>query len=233
MADINQISQEDVLALIALREVLGGFAHEIAQPLNAIMMASQVVQLGIRRSTLLEEEKYYIAQRLDILSSQVHKAGNILEGIRSFTRKAASETGQIDVEQVFEGVYQLMGQQISGRGIEVVWESKGSLPSTDLDLRTVKCLVVHGLAFARDSVEALGDRHDKEGISYRRLLEIKLFPANGNSALDIRWNPGSLLENTQLVDPPSYLGIVAASSVISSLGGVLETSPGNVMIRFP
>ena len=93
MADINQISQEDVLALIALREVLGGFAHEIAQPLNAIMMASQVVQLGIRRSTLLEEEKSFIAQRLDILSSQVHKAGNILEGYQDIHSESCIRDG--------------------------------------------------------------------------------------------------------------------------------------------
>ena len=65
-----RLLQEDLLRLASLGEVFGGFAHEIAQPLNAIMIASQVVQLKVERSALPKEEKEFITQRLCHQQSQ-------------------------------------------------------------------------------------------------------------------------------------------------------------------
>ncbi len=45
MESNDLLAHEDILQLTSLREVFGGFAHEIAQPLNAIMIATQVFQL--------------------------------------------------------------------------------------------------------------------------------------------------------------------------------------------
>ena len=51
------LADEDVLQLTAFEELYAGFAHEIAQPLNAIMIASQVIQLKIEATGLTSDEK--------------------------------------------------------------------------------------------------------------------------------------------------------------------------------
>ena len=53
------LADEDVLQLTAFEELFAGFAHEIAQPLNAIMIASQVIQLKMEAASLTSDEKAF------------------------------------------------------------------------------------------------------------------------------------------------------------------------------
>ena len=233
MDKIYDLSQEDVLHLTALREVIGGFTHEIAQPLNAIMIASQIVQLGVERSALSNEEKAFIIQRLEIVSSQVRRAGHIIDGIRKFIRGSSAQTANTDVAGVLESVCGLRGQQLSGRGIELVRQPDASVPTTPLELRTVECLVVNGLAFARDAVETIGRRHAEAGISFNKTLTVRLLADDGNCVFDIRWNIGDLSTEAHVEQPTDVFGLAAASSVLNSLGGRLETTAGAIVITFP
>ncbi len=99
----NCLSQEDLLRLASLGEVFGGFAHEIAQPLNAIMIASQVVQLKVERSDLPEEEKKFVVHRLSIVTSQVQKASEIVESLRQRVAEV-SECGHEAIRKIHKDI---------------------------------------------------------------------------------------------------------------------------------
>jgi C4-dicarboxylate-specific signal transduction histidine kinase len=227
------LSEEDLLQLISLREVVSGFAHEIAQPLNAIMIASQVLQLRVQRSFLSEDEKSFLVNRLDIMSSQVQRATEIVETLRAFCNPRILPAGSVSIKEAFETVHGLMGQQFTGRGMELVWEHGDPLPPVGADPYAVEFLLVQGLSFARDSVEAAAEWHTQNGLHYRKFVSVKLMPANGGSAALITWNNGQVPEQVLVLDPTTNVGLAAAESILASIGGSLSTSPSSLLMRVP
>ena len=70
----GDLQLDEILHLTSFKEIFGGFAHEIAQPLNALMIAAQVIQFKVEQSILLQDEKSYVLQRLDLMMKQVKRA---------------------------------------------------------------------------------------------------------------------------------------------------------------
>lgn len=233
MQNDNALSPEDILHLVAMREIFGGFAHEVAQPLNAIMIASQVIQLKLDRSALSDEEKTFFVQKLSLVSSQVNRAAQIVENLRAFAKGSGRGEDKVQMKTAFERVYGLMGQQFIGRGIDLAWEAGESLPAIRGELNIVEGLLVQGLAYARDAVEALGKWHDEQGLPYKRMVRIKLVSVDGNSAMHAAWDSGEFPEKTQPPNTASYVGLSTAASVLSSLGGSLESGPNALLLLFP
>ncbi len=233
MKNGNALSLEDILRLISMKEVFGGFAHEVAQPLNAIMIASQVIQLKLDRSGLTEEEKVFLVQKLSLVSSQVNRAAQIVESLRAFTRGSKQGIEKTDIEKAFEKVHGLMGQQFIGRGIELVWEAGGSLPPIQGELSVVEGVLVQGLAFARDTVEALGKWHDENGIAYKGIVRVRLVDVDGSAAMHASWSAGDFPDKTHPVSAASHVGLSTAGSVLSSIGGSLQSSRKGLLMIFP
>jgi C4-dicarboxylate-specific signal transduction histidine kinase len=229
----DALSRDEILHLMSLREVFAGFAHEIAQPLNAIMIAAQVVQLRVSRSNLSDEEKEFLVQRLGIVSSQIVRASHIVEELRGISKGDGGQTPQTDIRRLFDKAQALMGQQLLVRGIELVVESHDALPLMKTDQRVAKLALVQGLAFARDSVQALWDRHQEKTAPFKKVLNVQLAPADNGSVINIAWNFGEILDTTPVLDPGSHLGLLAAGQVLSALGGRLETTNSCVGIFLP
>jgi len=221
------------LHLTSLREVFAGFAHEIAQPLNAIMIASQVVQLRVSRSNLSDEDKAFLVQRLGIVSSQIVRASHIVEELRGISKRDAGQVAQMDVRGLFEKARALMGQQLVVRGIELAVEAPETLPLMTVDPRVAELALVQGLAFARDSVQAAGDWHQGVSIPFKKTLKVRLSQVDKGSAVSISWNFGEIRDKPLVVDPHGHLGLTAAGAVLSALGGRLETTNSSVIIVLP
>ena len=150
MGDTDAPSLEEILHLTSLAEVFGGFAHEIAQPLNAIMIASQVMQLKVERSALPDTEKAFMSQRLSIVAAQVQRASKVVETLRKFTRRNSNHKAGSDLEHTLREILGLMDQQFVMRGIEVMLDSTPSLSPIEADLSITERIVVQSLAFSRD-----------------------------------------------------------------------------------
>jgi len=226
----DHLSKRDILELTALREVFGGFAHEIAQPLNAMMIATQVLQLRIQRSSLTEEEKGLFVQRLGIVLSQVQRVAHIVEDLRGFTRAKVPSLEQADIKTVFEKIRALMGQQFAGRGIELQMESHDPLPVLLEQSHDCGLVLVQALAFARDTVQAVGEWYEQRGIGYKKSVAVVLMPAREGSAVKISWSCGELFGDTFLLDPSQRPGLAAGRSLLESRGGNLKVLPNAIHI---
>ncbi|MBM3300143.1 MAG: hypothetical protein FJY85_09330 [Deltaproteobacteria bacterium] len=120
-----------------------------------------------------------------------------------------------------------------GRGIELVCEHADPLPPVHADAHLTKLILVQGLTFARDSVEATAQWHEQRRLPYRKSVSVKLIPANGGSAAMIAWNAGQVPENPPVLDHAVNLGLVAAESILVSIEGKLITSPNSVLLQIP
>ena len=102
---------ENVMRLSLFPEILGGLSHELAQPLNAITLACEVMRLKIERSSLSSEEKDFFDVRLQGVKTQVTKAGSLIDNLRFFFNEHSTDTTTTDVPKALERVTGLVGQQ--------------------------------------------------------------------------------------------------------------------------
>ncbi|MFC1835257.1 histidine kinase dimerization/phospho-acceptor domain-containing protein [Thermodesulfobacteriota bacterium] len=229
----EQITDKDILHLSSLREVLGGFAHEIAQPLNAIMIASQVIQLRIEKNLLPEEEKSFMVKRLELLSDQVQRISRIVNDFRSYSGPDDRYIQDGELLSATKRVTNLMVQQFTGRGIEFRWETPGKPPVISSEVAVVaEGILIHALALARDTAEALETWHRDNGLEYLMSLTAQVLEQDGLPVVKITWNPGETPENALLVDPGKRPGLEAARSVLASTGGSLTTTAEGITIIF-
>lgn len=226
------LSQKDILQLVSLREVFAGFAHEIAQPLNAIMIAAQVLQLRVQRGGLAEEEKQFLVNRLGIVSSQAQRASLVVDTLRSFS-KPRSPSATADIKSSFETIRSLMEQQFMGRGIDLVWECADPLPTINGDSHFVVLILIQGLAFARDSLEAIGQWHEQSGLPFSKTVTVDLIALDGRPTARIAWSTGRAPEDSQGLAGENAVGIALAASILESMDGSLIVSANSISITFP
>ncbi len=232
MEPMDRLPDEDILHLTSLEEVFGGFAHEIAQPLHTIMIASQVLQLKLARTDLADEEKEFLTQRLNIVISQVQRATEIIGGLRAFAKGAFSQQDATDIRLIFRHVQELMGQQFLGRGIELVCHMDDSLASAGEKPQLIEGIIIQGLAHARDTVTALDAWHKKNETSYKRSLAVTV---SGKSSLTIcmSWDPGQGVSIEGLPNAGTRPGLIAANAILKSAGGGIEADGNQILIWFP
>jgi len=233
MQDVDGLPQEDLLHLHSLREIFGGFSHEMAQPLNAIMIASQVIQLKVQRSSLPDEEKRFFEKRLDIVSSQVQRATHMLESLRSFSDEGTCYPEETTIREIFQRVFEFMRTQFLKRGIDISVDCYGNLPRSQNDLHIIANVFVQVLAYARDSVEAIAQWHERRSAPYEKAATVRLSENHGASAMEIEWALGNFPADGTVIDPKSRMGLVAADLALQAIGGVLHTSAGRVVTRIP
>ncbi len=227
------LGDEDVLQLTAFEELFSGFAHEIAQPLNAIMIASQVIQLKLEATGLTDDEKAFFGQRLGIVTSQIQKVSHLLENFRAFSRRGMSDSGApADVQTIFTRIYSLMAQQFIARGIQVGVEVAEPLPPILKQFGKIEGAIVQGLAFTRETISTIGQWHRDAGIQYDKSLQVRLIKVEGNSGMNLVWNKGQIPEGAIDLKPHRHLGLVAAGSVLRAMGGMLETSDTSLRFIF-
>lgn len=232
MEATDRLPDENILHLTALEEVFGGFSHEIAQPLHTIMIASQVLQLKLARSELPQTEKDFLIQRLNIVTSQVQRATDIVEGLRAFSRGSLSQQRQTDGKQILRRIQSLMGQQFLGRGIELVFQADEILPPPKQKPQLLEDIIIQGMAFAREAVTALDAWHRENKIGYKKSVAVTM---SGDNALTvgISWIPGERSAWETVPDPAPRPGMIAAASILNSAGGSIDADRTGVLIHFP
>jgi hypothetical protein len=92
--------------------------------------------------------------------------------------------------------------------------------------------LIHSLAFARDTVQAIAVRHEEEGLPYTKLVEAKLREVPEGPTAELSWDPGELPWETDPVDPKDHAGLVLAKAVLARFHGSLETDRGKLRIVF-
>lgn len=235
MDEKRAVSREDLLHLTSLREVFGGFAHEIAQPLNAIMIAAQVIQLRLDRNPLPDAEKFFLVQRLELISSQVQRVSKIVGNVRGFGQDGSSESETpTNPAMVFNHVYGMMGQQFVGRGIEfTVEEEAPDLRPTGMPRSVVENSVVQMLAYARDMVRHVEAQYTARQETFKKAVRARLVNGDSGPTLVLWWESGHALDGLEFPDPAERPGLAAAKELIQSAGGSLSVEGTSVAMVLP
>ncbi len=231
--DLVELSDEELLACTVFPELVGGMAHEVAQPLNAISLTCEVFRLKFQRLGLAEAETKYFEDKIVTIKNLAFKASTAISGVRKYTSLSAGGVSG-NIKTSFERVYELLRQQFIARGIDVDLQKEGpfrdlGIPSGILDLAVGQCLVL-----ARNHVEFLDFAHRDKGTNYDKRMEIRVRSIPEQESVSIRWDLGrsegwNLL---QMIPARSKLGMIALKNLLARFDGNLEVHSEHITMIF-
>jgi C4-dicarboxylate-specific signal transduction histidine kinase len=141
-----------------LGELAASLAHELNQPLTAILSNVQAAQI------LLDRDSPDLAEVREILSEVVtddERAGEIIRHLRSLFKKGQRERAPLDVNELIREVLRLLQNDVALRGASFRVDLGAGLPLVEGDRvqlqQVVLNLVVNGLDAMRDRPP--GERH--------------------------------------------------------------------------
>ncbi len=164
------------LRVATLGELTASFAHELNQPLTAIMTNAQAMYrlLGSARATPKD-----ITEALVDIAEDAKRASQIIRRLRTLFRKEHAERAAVDVNALIEDVVSLLRTDLEGRRIVVRLALGEALPSVFADPVQLRQVILNLVVNACEAITVAEDG--------RREIRIETSqPQTGRVAIAIR-----------------------------------------------
>jgi histidine kinase len=156
VTDITEMMEKDAQLVQAakmktLGEMSAGIAHEINQPLNAIKMGSEYLNLLIEQNR--EVSASQIRDMATEISQQVDRATDIINNLRAFGKKSGLVMERVDMNEPIRGVLSIIGRQFSIQRITITMELDENLPVIKGHNNRLQQVFFNLLNNARDAIQ--------------------------------------------------------------------------------
>lgn len=135
-----------------LGELSGSLAHELNQPLTAILSNAQAAR------RLLDRDVPDVAEVREILNDiveQDRRAGDVIQRLRLMLKKGEVQRQPLDVTELILESLRLMRGELSGRGVAVTTELAADLPTVSGDRVQLQQVLLNLVMNASDAMAAL------------------------------------------------------------------------------
>src|SRR5262249_33879592 len=108
-AAVQRMELAHLMRVSALGELSGAIAHQLTQPLTAILSNAQAAL------HLLAAQPPDLAEVRDALGDIVHednRAGEVIKRIRGFLKKGATRTEPVDINELVDGTVALLHSEL-------------------------------------------------------------------------------------------------------------------------
>jgi PAS domain S-box-containing protein len=157
--------QRDELAHLSrvamLGELSGSLAHELNQPLTAILSNAQAAQRFLAQSPPRLDKLTEILS--DIVKSD-HRAGAVIQRIRSLLRKESAQRNPFDINDVVEETLHLMRSDLLNRHVVVRADLGEGLPAVSGDRNQLQQVLLN---FMMNGCDAMDGRDMDGGLLVR------------------------------------------------------------------
>src|SRR5208337_4349067 len=113
--------------LAALGRLTSGVAHEVKNPLNAM-----VLQLELLKSKLTDQGER-VGPHLEILSNEIQRLDRVVKTFLDFTRPVQLRPIPTDVEGLVREVFLLAEPHALKNNVQLIFERQGALPAINVD----------------------------------------------------------------------------------------------------
>ena len=218
--------------LSAMGEMASGIAHELNQPLTAIMNYAKAARRHLERT---EPDPAPIADLVDKAGHQAERAAEIIKRLRRFIRKDEIERRLEPINTAVEEAAALALIGASDRNIELIFSLDDALPPVLMDRIEVQQVVLNILRNAIEAFEGTGER--KIRISTRasgpHQVEVDIRDNGPGLAPHVADDPFRPFQTTKA--DGMGIGLAISHTIIDSHGGQLwaENPPeGGAAFRF-
>ncbi|MGM0380866.1 MAG: PAS domain-containing protein [bacterium] len=223
--------------MTALGELTASVAHELNQPLNVIKIIAQSLQRDLDRDSLEEE---YLEEDLADVIGQVDKMAEIIDHMRVYSRRSSGEMREdVDLNDIFDGVFKFVEQQLKNHDIRVQKDYAQELPEIKGDSIRIEQIFMNLVTNARNALDEV-EQEEKLVTVRTDSVPAHASPLAGDSVVGIVKDNGSgIPEDIQekIFEPffttrepgeGTGLGLSVSSEVVEEHDGEieLETRPG-------
>ncbi|NMZ53179.1 PAS domain-containing sensor histidine kinase [Pseudomonas lundensis] len=232
LREAQQRQHQDEMAhtarLVTLGELASGIAHEINQPLAAVVNYANASQRYLHSLSSNPQAVDRVAQGLERITLHANHAAEVITRLRSFLRKGRRNVQALDVSEVMRRAVSLCAWEANARRVTIEQEIPAHLPRVFADQVLLEQVLLNLL---RNAIEANGEKRPAEPSRIRLQAQ-----ALGNSRLQISVldeGPGVSQAQLHQLFTPFYtskadglgLGLSMSRSIIEGLGGELEAHP--------
>jgi len=143
----------------ALGEMASGLAHELTQPLTAILAQAQAGRRMLGRG-----DTAALAPVLDDTVTQARRASSILERFRNWSRPQHASTSAFDLREALDNVQALLAPQAAIHGVRLAFDIPKAPVSVTADSVEMEQVVFN---LVRNAIEATGDKDGTGRVSIR------------------------------------------------------------------
>ena len=211
-----------VARLSAMGEMASALAHELNQPLTAIINYAQAARRALGSAD--DARQSALASLLDKASQQATRAGQIIHRLRQFIAKGETERALEDLNAVVEEASALALIGTAGKRIAVRRAFAADLPPVLIDRVQIHQVVTNLL---RNSIDALAEVERREIVLATRRAEpdaIEVTVADSGPGLDPAL-AGRLFQPFVTTKPEGIgIGLSICRSIVDAHGGRLWAS---------
>jgi signal transduction histidine kinase len=121
--------------MAAIGKLVAGVAHELNNPLTAIIGIAQLLQSGTLDSG--------VKQDLAKLVAEAHRAGKIVRSLLDFSRQQRPERHPVYIDDVLNSTLKILAYELESRNIECRSRLAGKLPATMADANQLQQVFVN------------------------------------------------------------------------------------------
>ena len=214
----QQIIQSERLA--AMGQMIGGFAHELNNPLTSIMGVAELLQEG--------EQAENRRKQLVMLQQQARRAADIVQNLMYFSRPPAPGKGPINLSELVQRTLHLHAYSLRKNNITVDFLPEPSLPVVNGDSHQLMQIFLNLILNAEQAMREARDLGT---------LRIRLEKAGKAVAVTFQDDgPGIAAEVLPNIFDPFYttkrpgrgtgLGLSICKAILREHGGEIEASSG-------
>ncbi len=210
-----------VARISALGEMATAIAHEINQPLTAILSYTQASQRLLAADGADRDELRHAMQRV---AAQAQRAGEIIRRLRSFVSKEETQTQAVDVNYLVTEIAGLARPEARQSGIQIKLELAPNLPQVRVDSIQIQQVVLN---LVRNGLDAINGHSGED----RVLTVSTMLGADSMVVVAVRdTGPGVDAEAAQRIFEPFFttkpngmgIGLVISRSIAEAHGGRLS-----------
>ncbi|MCX7379568.1 MAG: PAS domain-containing protein [Alphaproteobacteria bacterium] len=158
VTEARELAAQTMVAdkLATLGEMAGAIAHELAQPLQAVMATAATARMRLAQA-VDEATVERVSDRLAWIEKQTSRAGKTIQHLLAFSRGESSE-GLCRLADALEGAMELAGHGLRRDGVEVSVEVPADLPPVHGGQVVIEQVLVNLLNNARDAMAESPER---------------------------------------------------------------------------
>jgi signal transduction histidine kinase len=133
-----------------LGQLASALAHELSQPLGAILRNAEAAEIMLQSSAPDLEELRAIVK--DILSDDA-RAGHVIDRLRSLLKRRSVDTQSIELPSVISEVLALVQADAAARQVKIAFSAMSGLPTVSGDRVHLQQVMLNLLVNAMDALE--------------------------------------------------------------------------------
>lgn len=210
--------------LNAMDEMGAAVAHELNQPLTAVMLYLQALSRKLTATSEGEVERS-VLEILGKASREAERAGSIIQKMRHFVEKREPDRQPVDIRRLIDEALEVTLLGNDGAAVEVVRDEMPDLPPFEADPIQIQQILIN---LVRNAVEAVKSRDE-------RWIRIAVRADDGRLLVEVEDSgpgiPSETVRNLFKAFSTSKktglgLGLAISRSIAQNHGGDLLVEPG-------